>query len=106
MNFIGVAFTKFAAGVPSIAVTRDKHQFWYHLAVISGVTLINIMLYPIHGTAFCPMGNLLSYAVIYFSQWYLSVYFRLAITEHIHKRYLKKKMYYNMNCIDKNVDNP
>ncbi len=44
--------------------------------------------------------------VIYYMGFFLAVVWRKALTEWIHQRYITGKMYYNLNCIDKSVDNP
>jgi ABC-type uncharacterized transport system fused permease/ATPase subunit len=36
---------------------------------------------------------------------YLGVFWRMVLTKHLHQKYLKSKMYYQLNCIDTSIDN-
>jgi ATP-binding cassette subfamily D (ALD) protein 4 len=76
--------------IPTLIVNNDKDQF-------TKVCLILLVVYAI----VC-----LSVFAIFFSASYLALDWRKTLTIHIHQRYIAARMYYNMNCVDKTIDNP
>lgn len=78
------------AQIPSVIVSKDTHGF---TNIILGVLVILVILF------------ILMFGVWY-TGFYMANYWRQLITQYVQQKYISCKIYYNLNCIDKTIDNP
>ena len=71
-------------------LARDRDAFKWVL--LKGILLIG--------------GVTLSISAMKYFEGLLSIYWRTALCNYLHERYLNRTMYYKLNVLDRKVDNP